>query len=363
MDIQVLSNSELITFIESEQYNQLLDVPITRLRAISQVNNPNADANDPALILAFNEDQEMIAYVGCLPEQLAIAPKEKVCWNSCWWVHPTKGSGASMPVFYKAIELWEAKIMFDDLPARSVSILKHLKFVHFEKIEGMKAMLHSKLSQIITNRFPKLQSLKSSFQLIDKVIDLLLYPYYYTREKGVEQSNLNIELISRVDDEANTFVKENSSQQLIQRNASELNWILDFPWLTTGENQTKDKRYYFSSYAESFKSHLFKIKENNEMVAFVFLSERDGVFTLPYFYCLEPYKAEVYNCIVKLLLLLKANTFVCYQPAIVELMKRYSFPFIYTKAVSKTVGIPNSLKTYFDQTPLLQDGDGDIVFT
>ena len=365
MEIKVLTNSELIKFVESNVFSQLVDVPITPLRAISQYHNPKAKPDDPVLIIAFNEDQEVIAYVGCLPDQLALAPEEKICWNSCWWTHPEKGKGASMPVFYKALQLWNAKMLFDGLPARSEAILRSLKFVHFEKIIGLRGFLRSKFHQIILNRKPELKPFQVLFKFFDGGINLLLTPRFYLWKKRLEQSKLIIERIERVHSEVDQFIQQQSRKQLIQRTANDLNWILDNPWLDQEKNKNAvfQKRYFFSAHTERFESHLFKIKNGDQLVAFVFLSDRDGTITLPYFYCLSDHVESVSKIILHQLLLLKATTFLCYQTQLVPYFQKDTNPFFYAKKMSKTVGIPDALKIYFDQTPMIQDGDGDVVFT
>ncbi len=365
MQISVLTISELVPFIESDAFRQLADIPITPLRALSQFNNPKAKPDDPVLVIAFNEQQEVIAYAGCLPDQLNIAPEEKICWNSCWWTHPEKGKGASMPVFYKALQIWKAKMLFDGLPARSEAILRPLKFVHFEKIAGVNGFLRSKVCSIILNRKPELHPFQFLFKAFDASINFLMVFRFFLWKKRLQNSSWNIQRIKRVDKEVDIFIQQQSSKQLIQRNAKDLNWILDFPWLDQQKNKNAPfrKRYFFSAHTERFESHLFKIKKENQLIAFVFLSDRDGTITLPYFYCLANHIEAVSKIVLHRLLLLKATSFICYHPQFVAYLQKSNTPFFYLKNISKTVGIPMSLKSYFDQTPVIQDGDGDVVFT
>ena len=64
MRIQVYTVGELQSLVESKYFSQLTNVPISPLRAISQHHNPKAQTSDPALIVANNDQDEIIAYAG-----------------------------------------------------------------------------------------------------------------------------------------------------------------------------------------------------------------------------------------------------------------------------------------------------------
>ena len=108
---------------------------------------------------------------------------------------------------------------------------------------------------------------------------------------------------------------------------------------------------------------LFKIKDRDKLVAFIFLTYRDGTVTLPYVYFASEYIEEISKIILHQILLFKAETFACFHKELTKIMEERSKPFFHVKTITKTIGIPKSLRKYYDQTPIIQDGDGDVVFT
>ena len=368
MNIRILSIAELKEFVESDTFATLTDIPITPLRALSQYHNPKAKPADPALIVATNEKSEVIAYAGCLPDQLGVAPNEKICWNSCWWAHPQKGREVAMPVFYKALQLWEGKMLFDGLTPRSEAILRRFKFIHCLEITGVRGFLRLNFNKVFLKRFPRLKFLSKLIQSGDGVINFLMEPRFYFWRKKLAKTPLSIQQVFTVDQEVDNFIQQHSDSyrnQLIQRSAEDFNWILKYPWLDEYKNGQGpfQKKYYFSAHASKLENRLLVVRMDIKIIAFTFLTYRDGVVKLPYVYFEDDYLDDVFPIILHQLLLLKAETFVTFHPQLIQKIKENPSPFFHIKTISKTIGIPEVLKKYYDQTPVIQDGDGDVVFT
>jgi len=365
MNFRLIKVNELTDFVESFAFQNFNVVPITPLRALSQAKNPNAKANDVVLVYAENTEGQIVSYIGCLPDKLNEAETERICWCSCWWSHPTKGRTTTMQVFYKMLEVWDANMLFDDLPNRSVSILKQMNFFHFKQITGIQYFLRFKFKSIIPNRIPSLQTLKPVFS----ITDILLNAFVDTKNKVwknyYHQKKIVVKPISKISTELSLFIIEHSNDDLISRSLEVMNWIIDYPWLNqnTASKNKWTNRYYFSSYAEQFENTILTVYKENEIIGFLWFSLRDGEAKLPYIYFKSAYLKTIADVILEQLLVLKANTFICYHPLIANYFKHKISPAYYSKEVKKVFGYTQKLEQYFTKEKQIQDGDGDVVFT
>jgi len=62
-------------------------------------------------------------------------------------------------------------------------------------------------------------------------------------------------------------------------------------------------------------------------------------------------------------LLKKAVTLTIFNPVLVSMMDSVVHPFILKKKIKRLVAISKKLADNYEKYPLIQDGDGDIVFT
>ena len=284
MKLRLIKVKELPELIESDAFQNATDVPISPLRALSQFHNPNAEQSDIALVIAENEQGDLLSYMGCLPDQLQIDPTLKICWCSCWWSHPERGQAAAMPVFFKALECWKGQMLFDALPPHSVAILERLNFVDFIKIEGLQLSLRFKFAQALSKRIPSLSKIKGLLSLGDSLLNRVQdWRLNYLK---THQNNLTVTAIQQIDSESDLFIEEHQKKELIGRKAKQLNWILEYPWLDeqlSGKGLFS-KKYFFSAHAEKFFNRVLQVKRDGKICAILFLTFRDGVVRLPYVY-------------------------------------------------------------------------------
>jgi len=355
---------DLVEFTEEVSAAPLPDIPITPLRALSQQHNPSADPNDPALIVAYNEAKEIVAYFGCLPDRLAQAPDEKVCWSSCWWGHPKKGKGATMQVFYQALKLWNGKMLFDALPEKSESILKHMGFFSFRKMDGMRGFLRFKWQKIIPTRFPKLKPFGFVFGLIDFVLNTV-YALRIAVWEVMQKEDFQIKRITEIDAASVAFINKHNKNELIGREQKDLNWIIQYPWLQVSQDGVGplSRFYFFSAYAKRFDNIVLKIWHKKEMIAVLFLTLRDGELKLPYAYFEKEKAALVGKVIVQKSIELRAETFVCFHKDLLAYFRQNQGPFYHLRLIDKTFGYSSELEKYLVDGAVIQDGDGDVVFT
>lgn len=362
--LRTISIKDLVQFTEEVSAAQLPDIPITPLRALSQQQNPTAHPDDSVLIVAYNQANELVAYFGCLPDRFAQVPDEKICWSSCWWGHPQKGKGATMQVFYQALKVWNGKMLFDALPEKSESILKHMGFFSFREMEGMRGFLRFKWRKIIPTRFPKLKALDFVFGLVDFILNTV-YALRIAIWQVLQKENFQIKQINEIDKVSATFINQHNKNELIRRGQSELNWIVKYPWLATTKNGTGPftQSYFFSAYAKRFDNIILKVWHEKEMIAVLFLTLRDGELKLPYAYFEKEKTTLVAKVILRKLIELRAETFVCFHKDLLTYFRVNQGPFYHLRLIDKTFGYTSSLDKYMQEDVVIQDGDGDVVFT
>jgi len=361
MKLRVVSVGALNDFVKEPAFATLADLPIVPIRALSQANNPHADDDDPALIIAY-DDGQVLAFLGCLPDRLNASDSEKICWNSGWWAHPEKGNVAVMPVFYKGLQLWEGKMLFDALPERSKEILKRMGHFSFRSIDGVLGYGRSKFHKIIPERKPGLSIFKNIFYLLDQGLNIpIKMRISWWRKNNKLSSDIQVERLNEIDQKTAIFIKTHASKDLVDRNEKHLNWPIRFPWLSFDE--VYRKWYYFSTHAARFENILLSVKEKNNIIGFVWLSYRDGTIKTPYCFVSKGKERIIAKVIYQELTKFPFEAFICYQTNILQALENISFPFSYKKKIKKDFGWSKLLDHHFTQEVYIQDGDGDGVFT
>lgn len=358
---------EFSTFVESHLYKNFRNIPITKERALSQYNNPNADKEDIGLILALDSSNEVIGYIGILPEKIYWKGREeKFYWNSCWWVDPVKGKKAAMPLFYQMLKYTGKKQFFFELTPKTKQVIERLSFFKTKIRTGHRLFIRFYLAEIFTKK-NKLKGLATVFMLVDIIGNACLYPWHRLLEKkGRMNYEHKYQLTRQVDEEAAKFIRPFLENQVIQRGKDELNWILGHPWLVTEKTGTERQdmfRYYFSYRVKSFHQYVIKLFEENQMTALLLITERDGHFSVPYIFCHDVFIPPVMGFIRYFLIKKRAKTFISFHPGILSVIRKNSLPAFYTKRVQKHMAFPAG--EYYDglEDGVFQDGDGDVVFT
>ena len=364
MELRIITLADLEDLTTADALKKVEWIPITPMRARSQQKNPQAQPQDSVLILAYNDAQELIAFFGCLPDRLQNEDglSQPVCWSTGWWVHPHKGRSAAMPVFYKALQLWETRMLFDALPERSMAILEKMKYFSFRKIKGQHIFLLFKFHKIIPRRLPVLAPLKNIFLAVDIFFNLPLKMWQRIKGKQfLSEKNIQIQRIEYIDKATETFIHEIAKNELSPKSADTFNWIIKYPWLSS--EQDFSSRYYFSSFARNFENILLNIYENEKQVAFLWMTLRDGTAKLPYCYIKSGKEKIAVKVLIQQLLEKEADTFICFQQNILPEIMQQNIPMLYSKEISKTFAWTKTLDNFFEKEIYIQDGDGDGVFT
>lgn len=361
MQIREIKVGELLDFIKSDEFEKLDIKPITDLRAISQFNNPDAKPEDLALIYAA-EGNELLGFAGLLPKTVN-NENTRIFANSCWWAHPEKGKGIAIPLFYKLVERANFSLFLAESTTHSKTILEKTGlFGPINETNGIRGFLRFYLADIFQKRFPNKKWLSLPFKIIDFLLNLFLIPFRFYFLKKFGKSGFSIEQVSTVDGEIEEFIRQNCSSELIQKTPASFEWFKKYPWLTEG-GKGKPTNYPFSYQVNKYELNFFVFKLKNEIKAFAAISNRDNLAKTPFIYFNYNDIEAVTHTLIRLILKKKYDSLLVFHPQVVDFMEQCKMPFYYRKNETKYSGTTKKIYNIFVQSPTMQDGDGDVIFT
>lgn len=361
MQIREIKVGELPEFIKSNEFKKLDIKPITDLRAISQYNNPDANPEDLALIYVV-ENNELMGFAGLLPK-FVNNENTRIFANSCWWVHPEKGKGIAIPLFYKLIEKANFSLFLSESTAHVKTILEKTGlFGPINENIGIRGFMRFYLADISFKRFPNNKWLFFPFKILDFLLNLLLIPGRIYLLKKFDKSILTVEPVTKIDKEVEEFMIQNCSSEFVQKTPASFDWFKNYPWLTeTVKGETMN--YPFTYLANRLELNYFVFKHENEVKAFVAISNRDNLSKIPFAYFNNNDSKVVTQTIMRLIIEKKYDSLVVFHQGIVDFMQHNKMPFYYRKKEIKYSGTTKQIYDIFKQKSTMQDGDGDVIFT
>ncbi|OFY63532.1 MAG: hypothetical protein A3H98_08435 [Bacteroidetes bacterium RIFCSPLOWO2_02_FULL_36_8] len=368
IDIKLLNKKLLIEFINHSNYNTLDIVPITEHRALSQIQNPRLHENDILLLLAYKE-KELVGYLGVLPDKINFNNKfEKCGWLSCLWVKPEqRGFQIAKLLLDKCFEVWENRILATEFTKNAKKLYDKTNFFSDLKIiYGIRLYIRSDLHTLLPPKkrlYKKLIFfLKTADALINFLFDLRFFFWKF------KIYNATIEYMNLLDNEVEEFISVKLRHQLFKRGITELNWIINNPWiLATPDKDIKNNKYYFSSYDKSFNFYALKIRNSNkQLIAFMIFSKRNQILKLPYCYYEDGSLKTVVDVIYYHLLKWKINTFTTFNPDITLFLRNNRTPALFKRDIKRHYIISDVFRKIIFQDAFefeIQDGDADCSFT
>jgi len=366
MTTQCIKVSELTAYVESAGFQQAANIPISRIRAIAQAANPRANANDVALVL-IHENEKLIGYLGLLPDHINFRAKpESVAWMSCIWVSPdARGKGVARQLLTTGVEAWKGRLLATEFTAPAKQLYDKMNL--FDPLidkKGLRAYLKMNMAELMPKKNPKLKILKLPLRLFDGFANLLLKMrfLFYPRLKT---PNIQTRQLATLEEKTYDFMASFQKKELCRRDRKDFDWILQYLWIDNSEQSKADaQRYHFSVYAEKFQISILEIFDQGELIGVLILSERDGHLKIPYSFFEHEHLGIIANVICDLMLDKKMKMLTIYQDWLVEYLKNNLTPFFHTRDFLRQYLIGKSLdEAYRMERIILQDGDGDCVFT
>ncbi|HEY3372529.1 MAG TPA: hypothetical protein VGK10_16870 [Prolixibacteraceae bacterium] len=365
MQLKEIKVSELIDFVSSELWQQLIPKPITNLRAVSQFHNPIAQPNDIALVIAY-ENHQLIGLVGLLPHLINGQAGQTACSNTCWWADPEKGKQLAIPLFFKAFALCSQRMLMTDCTPHTLSILEKTNWFEFPNTTpGIRGFLKFNLHEIIPAKLPAARKLEPLLKLSDQTLNSLLAPYQRAVRSRFIKNIPKVEYLTSLNEELYTFIENHSLDEFIRRSGKELEWIVQFPWIMAKnlDPSLPELEYPFSYAVGNFEQYFLKITSSVQTIGLLLISVKNGHMKVPYAYFQDKDASAILRVIYQQAMLKNAVTLTLFNPPLASLMDSRAHPFLFRKKIKRLMAISKQLSGQYQKYPRLQDGDGDVVFT
>ncbi|HAR19161.1 MAG TPA: hypothetical protein DCR46_00745 [Cytophagales bacterium] len=357
MKLRHIQKKDLAHYLHSAEYKNTPVVPITEQRVRSQSQNPRADDDDVVLIVAEEENGHVLAFIGLLPDYIFFPVKKKIWWISCWWSDTSKGKTLGAPLLLAAFKVSQGCLLADASPTVLPFYLKS-KLFHVPKAKlGIKLFFKPLIKNILLRKKPSLKFTSPFLAFLDQLISILYFPFSLTNKFYFSlPSSLKVQEI----DVTQWPLPE--KHNLFQRDKDVMTWIVAFPWILERTKKQGNRPYPFSSCAKRFRNHFYIVKENEIEIAHLFLTERNGVFKLPYLQIAQDKEIAVCKVLVHLLYQKGASEFTTFHNGLSEAFKKMKLPFVYRHATSYQYVWGKELGKNLNVNQF-QDGDGDAIFT
>lgn len=366
-DLQYIRTSELEDYVNSEEYNRQNFVAISRNRAISHANNPRADKDDIALILAYDKNK-FIGYLGIIPEYLFKGEqKVKVCWLSCMWVLPEyRRTGIATHLLSDAHKLYNGLVFITNyIPRSKAAFFKTGLYSEIAELPGIRAYFRFDLSTILPRRFPKLKMIKPLLWLADTSLNTLLSIYFNAKAWRIKLEN-SYEYLEEVDTDTGKFLDESVKENPFRRSHEEFNWMQKYPWISNEKDRSLPyDKYYFSQYAPDFRQWFVRIRnKKQQIVGFLMLTNQKHELKTPYIIVTKEILPDVFQFIYRLMIKEKVFTLVSHHKYFVEQVYKNKNKFLMIRAKNYGFIATNEIAQLMNNKyGKLSDGDGDRAFT
>ncbi|KPH12831.1 GNAT family N-acetyltransferase [Chryseobacterium sp. ERMR1:04] len=356
--LKTFNKKQLEEFVSSGDFKKYDFLPITAHRAYSHINNPKANDDQTLLILAFDDDN-LAGYIGCFPDHFIIDGKVfNYAWLSTLYVSCNfRGKRIAQSLLQKAFEEYHENLALTEFTKEAEGLYNKMgTFEYIQPKVGKRYYFRTDLATIIPSKKPKTKGLQPIFRWGDFILNSCIS----VRNAFIRKPGFKFEILDSIDHESADFVSAFHSN----RNAEELNWAIENPWVL--ESKSKEEKYLFSSFAESFNYYWIKIYDHkNTLETCALLFVRDGHLKISYLFSTsdsEQFITFLSYFIVKN----KLNDLTSYQTEFNKKAESMNiFPSIHQRNMERRYMLHKqfikNLPQDFD--PHFQDGDGDCVMT
>ena len=175
--------------------------------------------------------------------------------------------------------------------------------------------------------------------------------------------NIKYEFVNTWDSSITDLIRRGSAMEMIRRGEAEFDWIRDYPWIMQGKPDDNTRRYNFSSVARRFEHRRIRLSEGDSVRAFLIITMRDNHLKVPYLYYDKKSLPDVMDFLLHYTISSHARYISVFHEELAESLLKYKSPMIWKKRIIRYTAISKELAGMLPETYILQDGDGDSVFT
>lgn len=245
-------------------------IPISQQRALAMVNNPYADPEEVALLVAYKGD-ELIGYFGIMAVMLQIGRElSKVQWFTTWNVSQmVVGQGIGSRLMQAALDLNQDYLIVGSYPARRVcekfgflkldpleySQIDFGKFRHYNPITLL-LRVQRKILHLLGWKFDFSRINKHFERIFERIFSPFIKPVLYWWGLRLANDRLTPISTKRVSQVRTTKAdpKLSSNSIALLRSPEVINWMLEFPWnVQPGQSMTEKMDYFFTDVSVGFE--------------------------------------------------------------------------------------------------------------
>lgn len=367
MKIKTFTVNDLKTALVLEDFWQTPTLPITKHRALSHCRNPRAEADDPVLLVAYQDDR-VIGYLGILPDIIfANDVGYKMGWLTSWWVDPTCATtGVGALLLFSALNAYNQYVGVSGSSREARKALEaSQKFMAIKSLPGLDIRLRLNATRYILRKLPLTKIFRGLFKIFDSVMDEVVnFRSYIWQRHNDPGRGLTFEYIATIDEETGRFIQRHHQHDLTRKEKSDLSWIMNNPWIISAPlKDTVSKRFYFSSRADRFLYLGVKVFVNqSEMIGFFLLKVRDDRMSVLYSYCESRHAASVTAAVLQQALAMDVRTLSLFDEQLVAGFSALGCPCWSAKKKSRAFSLSKALADMPQSNYRLQGGDGDLAF-
>ncbi|WP_372745573.1 GNAT family N-acetyltransferase [Lutibacter sp.] len=360
---------ELQEFVNSSDYHQLINKPISLARVISYLNNPNANDDDVVLYMAFVE-LELIGYKTIFADTFFYNNcKTKFGWLSGTWTHKNyRRKGVSTLLLNEVLSDWDENLMYTNYAEESKAVYdKTDKFTLLKSNEGYRYYIRFCFKELLP---PKSDYFSKNIKIL-KFVDVtlnLLGDFRFKLLNTKKNSDYAICKLEDWNDKIINFIEPFKKKELFQRDKILYDWIAKYPWVKTDvETEILSQQYYFSNFSTKFCSNWYKIYEikSQKIIGIALITINNKHLKTPYIYATSDSLPFFKNLIIKLCIKHKISYLTVYNADLNKLILEQSYFKILSKKFTQNYFYSKKLAKQLPSIGVfeIQNGDGDIVFT
>jgi len=333
--------------VHNRSVRGLSEEVISRTRAWAIINSPYAK-DDMYIISALFVNDEVAAYTAVFPEQMA-RPNRLVYWDTTLYVSPKyEGRGYAAIVIGNICEQYGEDYFDHAAAAASVANFEFLGLPVYrvpQYIFRPKAIRGHGIKTILAT-------------MAQKMRDVLRMNIVRKQLASVKNRTYTVRYVDLVDDATYAFIQSHSEQDAFLRTQASFNWMLQYGFNHAAPLSNRvDRVGTFMSDQSEYAKYAVQVWIDGTLCGFYILVQNQNQSVIKYLYMDPKKENEVFASIFEHLCLHSAPEFVTYHPDLakyIEQTQLYQAKTVYQTSVTTPVGY------YFDETKLVQAGDGDM---
>jgi GNAT superfamily N-acetyltransferase len=365
MEIRKYTAAQLKAWTESQEYQQLENVPVSRLRVYSYVHNPRlADKNGVIAYLAF-DGNELVAYRTLLPDRLLLnAQTVNLHWFSGSWVHPSqRRKGIASQLLQEIVKDKGNALGASNWAPASKKVYDKSGLFETLNQTGIRCYMRFDLATILEARFGKRKLNHLLLKAFDKTANVLAYPFFAIRKYRWNKSALSFEYLHIPDNDCLNWLTRHERFEPNLRGKAEFEWICSYPWIKEAPLMSEQNSwYYFSSTAKRFNQFVVKFYYTNTCVGFAMVTLRDGFMKVPYWYVERNFTQDAVVILLQMAQQNKTCTLTTTHPDVVSVLRTHYWGFWAKKDFQHGFFLSKELFQQLPANAFFQDGDADGVF-